>query len=424
MKVPIPQDWDGETWCLWSVCWPDSPEWIGILQGLISSPALGYFWDGSTGTITQVQEVGLEISDDNLPLKGALMRCDEQLNELIAAISSLKATQSGGCGCSGGTIQPTTPGTEGGVPPEKFIEPPTAPGTPAYNTRKCKIANLNHQQMVDWIQLWIDNGVDDYIGKGFLGPAVFVLLTTMLSTLLGELITPFPIIDALAGGVIGFIAGIAAVITGNTFDMQDLVTKMNDNAQDLVCAFYSSTDAQGAKDAYIQVLSDAGASVGQVLLLEAVFTIDLLNSLYFSSEDNPDLEAALDTYTEPISCVSCGCSGFEIIFGNLNFGDLTGTVPFGVDAIFDTGGGCSRYQVQIDVVGPCLWEVVHDCPGIVSKQCSGIAFIYTDEFGVEQQLPTYTPGTLCITEGATSVGFMVRGEAAFTLQITPSQPCS
>ncbi len=425
MKVPIPDDWDGLNWASWSVCWPDSPDWNAILQNFLTTPALGYFWDGNTGSIVDVQETGYEISADNVPLWGSLMRCDEGLTDLIDAINGLKTT--GGnvaCGCAGGTIQGSTNGTEGGVPPLNFVEPPTPSGTPEYDTRKCKIANLNHQQVVEWLDSWVVNGVDSYIGRGVLGAAAFVLLTTTLGTLVGELATPFPFIDALAGGVVAFIASIAVVIIAQSFDLSVLIALMNAQEQALVCAFHNATSAQQAQDDYIQVLDDAGAAAGALLLLQAIFSIDTLNALFFGSEANPDLEDALDGYTSPIDCANCGCAGWEIYVGTLSSGSLTDGNPFEIDAVYTTAGGCPRYQVHISMTSlNCVYDVDHFAPGIISTACSGIAYWYVDENKDLYTFPVYTPETVCMSRNVAANGLLVRGSNPYTLHVSYNVGC-
>lgn len=65
MQTPIPDDWDGTTFCCYVIDWPLSPAWTRILAGLLLEPTQGRFWDGDTGTITDAQAVGREIEDRN-----------------------------------------------------------------------------------------------------------------------------------------------------------------------------------------------------------------------------------------------------------------------------------------------------------------------------------------------------------------------
>lgn len=65
VKTPIPNDWDGVSYCCHIVEWPDSPKWRYLLKGLLLSPSHGRFWDESTGTVTDAQAIGLDIYDRN-----------------------------------------------------------------------------------------------------------------------------------------------------------------------------------------------------------------------------------------------------------------------------------------------------------------------------------------------------------------------
>ena len=61
----IPNDWDEVSWCCVVVEWPSSIEWMTILNGLLSNPTQGRYWDASTGVIVAAQVVGNEIVNRN-----------------------------------------------------------------------------------------------------------------------------------------------------------------------------------------------------------------------------------------------------------------------------------------------------------------------------------------------------------------------
>jgi len=67
-RVPIPSDWDGETWFGACVQWPDSDEWRAILMGLLSYAARGRFWNELSGRVVDAQAVGKAIFEANLEL--------------------------------------------------------------------------------------------------------------------------------------------------------------------------------------------------------------------------------------------------------------------------------------------------------------------------------------------------------------------
>jgi len=66
MKMPIPQDWNGEWECI-EVQWPKSVMWSALLRGLLTMPERGRFWDEKTGTIKDAQAIGRAIYDANIP---------------------------------------------------------------------------------------------------------------------------------------------------------------------------------------------------------------------------------------------------------------------------------------------------------------------------------------------------------------------
>jgi hypothetical protein len=67
-SVPIPDDWDGETWECICIAWPDSPKWHGVFQGLLTAPTRGRFWSEDTGSVRAAQLVGEQIWENNLDM--------------------------------------------------------------------------------------------------------------------------------------------------------------------------------------------------------------------------------------------------------------------------------------------------------------------------------------------------------------------
>lgn len=78
MKLPIPDDWNGEYFCT-EIQWPKSPYWIAILLGLLEMPMRGYTWDERTGSILDVQEIGREIFNKNFPF----VSCDGDTDDIV-----------------------------------------------------------------------------------------------------------------------------------------------------------------------------------------------------------------------------------------------------------------------------------------------------------------------------------------------------
>jgi len=70
MRMPIPDDWNGEDWRCIQLQWPDSPLWVALLVGLLTMPSRGRFWDERTGNIREVQGIAEQIFTANFPLVG------------------------------------------------------------------------------------------------------------------------------------------------------------------------------------------------------------------------------------------------------------------------------------------------------------------------------------------------------------------
>lgn len=67
MRVPIPNDWNGDNWACIQIQWPDSDKWRAILAGLLTTPMRGRFWDERTGEIISAQRIGQQIDVKNIP---------------------------------------------------------------------------------------------------------------------------------------------------------------------------------------------------------------------------------------------------------------------------------------------------------------------------------------------------------------------
>lgn len=68
MKLPIPDDWNGEDWSCFQIQWPNSRQYNAILAGFLSFLTRGRVWDEKTGSIRDVQEIGWQIVNKNWKL--------------------------------------------------------------------------------------------------------------------------------------------------------------------------------------------------------------------------------------------------------------------------------------------------------------------------------------------------------------------
>lgn len=68
MKLPIPEDWDGESWACYQIQWPESVAYRGLLMGFLSYLTRGRTYDEETGNIKAAQAIGWDIFNHNLDL--------------------------------------------------------------------------------------------------------------------------------------------------------------------------------------------------------------------------------------------------------------------------------------------------------------------------------------------------------------------
>lgn len=239
----------------------------------------------------------------------------EMLADAINAIRLICCTRINATGAFIPGLPPTDPATEFQDPPINFSIPEQPPGTSEYYERKCKIANAIHQNVVGFVRVLRDNDVDNMTG------VASVVIVTVIGFAIGEMITPVPLIDGAAGGVIGFLAGLGIAIFKllGELNLGQLYDHLNDNSEDLICALYeASPDTVAARADYLSVLDNAGSSAANTTLVAAILAYDLLNYLFFQGEEI--IEASLDNYTPPYPCSDCSqvpCPDFQVIYGSL-----------------------------------------------------------------------------------------------------------
>lgn len=245
MKFPIPDDWDGESYCDFAVCWPDSEKWRGLLRGLISLTQRGWTWDERTGSILDIQTIGKAIVEKNLDLRACLMACDnteiaDALNNIAAALQNAGGqpitvnVSSGSCGGCDFTDSQSTVNVQttvvlgdgstwqvfGEQPmaelgPGEF--PPEYPNLGAYDADKCAKAN----KIVDDFIASLENFANTNWTVGVIGAAV------ILGCVVGLITVPAATIPLLLFALTANV-GITALLL-------QFKVLVGDNKQDLVC---------------------------------------------------------------------------------------------------------------------------------------------------------------------------------------------
>lgn len=286
MKLPIPDDWQGE-WCNWSICWPDSPAWEAILMGFVTLPQRGRTWDERTGDIRAVQTIGRIITDENLPLRGCLVSCrDDSIGDAIRYLADRVANLNfccndgpgpgvtgGGTGGSGGTAEPPSEVDDGdtsGTPPEGFDT------WQEYFSNKCASATwIVNQWQAD---LERAQQINFYAG---------MTLTVVIRLLALALLTPIPG-DEVVLMAATVIAAIGAGLINSTLEALEAV--LTGFEAELVCSLYEATSVESARSGAYGIFDTAVNDPNPLVenwaksLTRHWLTNDNLNRLFEKSE--------------------------------------------------------------------------------------------------------------------------------------------
>lgn len=284
--LPIPDDWSGTEWCRFSICWPKSPQWRQILAGFITTPSLGRAWDGATGTITDAQQIGREIVENNLPWRYTIMAtCDDgtlladAMRYLADRLYSKPCCPSGGTGVTpgnyGGPGTVGTGGTDEPATPDIDPQDPTPPD--GYETWDAYFTDLCDKAT------WLVNTMDDDLGRLTTAQLVGVTALTLAPILVTLFLTPIP------GARIFAIASLLIAIA--SYGLSTLTTLKSTFAgakDDLICALYTANGPASGRAAFLGVIRDAleAATVDPVqveygvTLTDFILSDDGLNIVY------------------------------------------------------------------------------------------------------------------------------------------------
>lgn len=331
-RMPIPWDWDGEDWKCWAIEWPNSPLWNAILEGFVTTPMKGRFWDERTGSVQAAQEIGREIDRRNHPNEEVLMACNDEIltvfEGILAQLTALAnkeccpqtGTGSGSRG-TGGTQQPINPYTDDGeLPPSGWPQDETGYGQ--YKTHKCNAA----QDLIDNLQY-------DLTGLSGLSYAAQTPVG-LVGVLITVLLTPVPYDDLVA--LAGFL-----IFTGYNYTLLAEMAAQIEGAEDEIrCILYNSSSAADAETNLITKLEEL-ADAAFTLEADAAWVVEVCS--YMVTNDALNLIFAnVPTNTTGADCTSCGTGLVFDICGEqyYNPGDT-------IEAVQDCGNNYGCYGVYV-----------------------------------------------------------------------------
>lgn len=320
----IPNDWHGE-YCCYAVMWPNSPQWLGVLRGVLSIAQEGRFWNEQTGNVIAAQTIVERTFDYNFENREVIMACGdtgiadalEAIATAIAGSGAGNATAIANCGGSGGgglsisnpqmgiqTFISLTDGTQFpvfGSAPIEVLPPSGYPdgydSLESYDVDKCRkatkmtddfIKSLNNMAYVNW-------------GAGVMGAGVII------ACLVGLITVPYAAIPLLLFALCGNI-GITAAVSA-------LADYVESHRGEFVCILYEGDSVQTIITQIAEFIDmaiamiDPAAAIGVVLKNIALWLMngDTLNYLFSSA-------AALSF--PDADCSTCGCF-LEVATGTL-----------------------------------------------------------------------------------------------------------
>lgn len=370
-RMPIPWDWDGESWKCWAIEWPDSPLWRAILEGFITTPMRGWFWDERTGNVTEVQLIGIEIDNRNHPHEEVLMACNEEtttilqgiLDQLTALVNKpcCPATGTGtGSRGAGGSAAAPNPYDDGGEPGDF---PPGFEDRDEWKSHQCDMA----EDILNALKA-------DLLGLSGLSYAA-ATPTGMVGLLIGILLTPIPFDDLIA--LLGFL-----IYTGYNYSLlATMATQIEASQDELRCILYSAGSVETAQSDLMAELTEI-ADAAFTLEADKVWVMETIGFMVPTDSLNR-LFADVPTISQGADCSGCaesGISPWTVVYGNAT--NTSPDNPIGGEGVYEPGYGCllNARHFGVSFAQPASVNLF-TVDGVVPPICSGgpTFFYYSDD---------------------------------------------
>jgi hypothetical protein len=288
---------------------------------MVSQLLRGRSWDGKTGSITDVQQIGREVFETMAII------CTEDFANIVTAINQLTAVLEvqgpsiSGCGC-GYPGQDTTvapPPAQGGAP-----APPGYVLLPPIDQVKCNAANVLLDDIEEILQKFLDAGV------ATLTWGTILTWESMIWIVLAEAAAG-PIAWALT--IMAGISTLVSILLARTWDLQRILDAFEANREALQCIIYSANGSTEAWDDLQTALVGYGLSSGDIAFIEALQWVHALSVAWYVSDDayGQALQAYIEDYTgaDCSSCVAPVSVKFQLGTGGAPWGSGSLTMGTG-----------------------------------------------------------------------------------------------
>jgi hypothetical protein len=257
------------------------------------------------------------------------------VNQIIAAINALELSSTCptpeisvtvrpnitvNCSCSGG-------GTKQEDPPVSATDPPPAGSEPdpAIATRECKASNVVFDHIRRTVYLLDMYNVDEMSTAGIVAAGALVV---------GLMGSQAPLLGNVLGAIVGAIAGLIFALWGGNINLGDMLTILDTNKDDLVCALYEqATSATGstqtAKDNFLAICNTGGMSTQEYYLTSLMMPHDFLKMLFQAVLNSEEILAAYSLEGKS-DCVCGSPASWALWYG---IGTVNYSTPFTLSSV-------------------------------------------------------------------------------------------
>lgn len=409
LQGTIPDDWQGD-YCCYAVEWPDSPQWLAILRGVLVLPSRGRFWDENTGSVISACDVIRQTYDNNLHLEGVIMACnDPGLAQIAIALNEIAASmRANGSSCCDGGGAGGAPANEPPFDPTEEVDPGTDPPPDGFDSWEEFYANKCSVAFAIISKLEGDLGTLAVIQWGSAGAEAIT------ASLLILLVTPIPAAAVIA--LVFFLLTVSAVVISTT-----ALSIVVDNEEALICALYSGTSSQSSRDLFLAEFDGlATAAIADPVERFAVETLirymigaAATNQLYAAQTTlilaEQDCQFCHDTCTNCIRRLNKDFGLMDFYITPLDWTEI------------DDQGGQGLFSAHFYATGPDYYKmrfrtlVGHShfaTPDFSLTNDQSVVIYEGDDFEAFQAACEAT----CITT-STSVNWFIRSATEFTVEI-------
>jgi len=247
-----------------------------------------------------------EMLDEAIERSGDMAFCEDLILELQNITAAIQAQQltcncggsGGGCGngCGGVSV---SEGTEQSIQQDvTSYAPPDDRFLPIVNSVRCNRVNGVFAWVVASLEEFDDQSILSLINFGF----QFAL--SVISAVFAPSVIGVWMMQRL-----GFMSTLGNQLNASC-NIEGIVNFLNNNQQEIICAWYSSSTRNEVIAALEDIATREGLPTIDWLLLLSFLTTDLIAMSWYDIVEQDTLNEELNTYSGGVSCATCETPGY------------------------------------------------------------------------------------------------------------------